>query len=135
MLDIDVDAGDPAAPGAPDPFGWRALIEPAACFADPRDVLACDALDPEGKRIALISWARDELALEAAAPDAMRDLGVRSRLAFVLDALVEIDPDAAWLFAQASRELPPAWTAARRGSGPWGSGPAPRVGATAPAFA
>ncbi|WP_052341577.1 hypothetical protein [Salinarimonas rosea] len=135
MLDIDTATGSPARPGEPDTPGWRALVEPAECFASPRDVLDCPDLDPEEKRIALISWARDELAVEAAATDAIRDLGVRSRLAFVLDALVEIDPDAAWLFAQASRELAPGWTAARRGAGPWGAGPPPHGGVPAQALA
>ena len=73
----------------------EALINPGEVYAAPRDILADAALSPLQRRAALLAWARDALSLEAAASDALEDLAVPSRIDEVLDALAEVDPDAA----------------------------------------
>lgn len=45
---------------------WQALVEPAAVFAHPSEVLEADGLSRERKRAILASWASDAWAVESA---------------------------------------------------------------------
>lgn len=83
------------------------IADPATHYSRPRDVLYDPELSAVEQRLALLSWARDALAAELAMREQMRELGVRSGLVDVLDALVELDREAAWRLATLAGLAPP----------------------------
>ncbi len=68
----------------------RALINPAAVFASPQEVLHDPSLSTEDKREVLRRWAWDAWLLEVAADEAMTN-GEPSRLDEVQAALLALD--------------------------------------------
>jgi hypothetical protein len=68
----------------------EALTNPAAVYPSPAALLADSELSPLQKRTALAGWARDALALEAVAADAL-ELLETSRLDEVIEALGQVD--------------------------------------------
>jgi hypothetical protein len=83
----------------------RALIDPGEVFARPGEVLDDPALTDSEKRAVLVSWARDELVIEQVVTRVMRELGVRSRIDAVVDALAALDPSVADTYATAARAM------------------------------
>ncbi len=74
---------------------WQVLVEPAAVFAHPSEVLAASNLTREEKRAILASWASDAWAVESA--PALRQcpglIGCTVPLDDVLAALRALDPE------------------------------------------
>jgi hypothetical protein len=70
--------------------GYRALINPSACFASPNDVLCDPKLSVERKREILRQWALDAYLIEVAATEGIPE-GEPSRLEEVIDALIDLD--------------------------------------------
>lgn len=74
---------------------WQVLVEPAAVFAHPSEVLAAPNLTREEKRAILASWASDAWAVESA--PALRQcpglIGCTVPLDDVLAALRALDPE------------------------------------------
>jgi hypothetical protein len=78
--------------GAPNlPDLERALINPAAVFAAPDDVLKHAALTLQDKRAILQRWAWDEYLLQLASDEAMPEGRESSRLEQVKSALLALD--------------------------------------------
>jgi len=73
----------------------EALVDPAGVFRHPGDVVAHPGLTREEKRTILLSWARDELVLEQVGHRTLPELGPRSRIDAVIDALARFDASAA----------------------------------------
>jgi hypothetical protein len=71
-----------------------ALVDPAGTFREPQDVARHPSLRDEEKRTILLSWARNEFVIEAAARS-WPELAPRSRIEAVLAALALYDPLAA----------------------------------------
>jgi len=86
-------------------FLVRALIDPGEVFVRPSEVLDDPALTDAEKRAVLLSWARDELVVEQVVARVMRELGVRSRIDAVVDALAALDPTAADTYAAAASAI------------------------------
>ena len=68
----------------------RALVNPAACFASPDEVLRDPKLSPEQKREILRRWALDAYLIEVAMTEGMPQ-GEPSRLDEVVDALIDLN--------------------------------------------
>lgn len=88
-----------AVPG--DPAGQAyldALLDPASVFRAPAEVREHPGLTDEEKRTILLSWVRDELVVEQLARQADPDLGARSRIDAVIEALSHFDPCASGEF-------------------------------------
>ena len=79
--------------------------DPGEVFVRPSEVLDDPALTEAEKRAVLLSWARDELVVEQVVARVMRELGVRSRLDAVVDALAALDPSVADTYATAARAM------------------------------
>ena len=80
--------GECELPSVPDLA--RALINPAAVFRSPEDVLRHPVLDPQCKRRILQQWAWDEYLMEVASDEAM-PVPAPSRLAEVKAALAKLE--------------------------------------------
>ena len=78
-----------------EPSFVEALIDPVSVFRDPAEVAEHPTFTDEEKRTILLSWARDELAVEQVARELMPDLRPRSRIDAVIEALARFDPAAA----------------------------------------
>jgi hypothetical protein len=93
----------PADPAAVDvatacrggPSLTEALVDPAGAFRSPAEVSEHARFTDEEKRIVLLSWARDELALEQVANRSLPELRQRSRIDKVITELSRFDPRAA----------------------------------------
>ena len=78
----------------------RALVDPAAVFADPEEIVKHPNLSFDKKRELLHRWALDAYRVEVIAPEAPRACEC-SRLDSVIDALIALEeavvtgPDAA----------------------------------------
>jgi len=109
LTDTPTTARDGAAPQRGTAHGpsclVQALIDPGEVFARPSDVLDDPTLTDAEKRAVLLSWARDELVIEQVVMRVMRELGVRSRITAVVDALAELDPTAGDTYAAAARAI------------------------------
>ncbi|MDR3420662.1 MAG: ETC complex I subunit [Xanthobacteraceae bacterium] len=68
----------------------RALVNPAACFASPDEVLRDAKLSTEQKREILRRWALDAYLIEVAMNEGMPQ-GEPSRLEEVVDALIDLN--------------------------------------------
>ncbi|SRR6266436_4144411 len=68
----------------------RALVNPAACFASPSEVLRDPKLSMEQKREILRRWALDAYLIEVAMTEGMPQ-GEPSRLDEVIDALIDLE--------------------------------------------
>ncbi|HVT29733.1 MAG TPA: ETC complex I subunit [Lacipirellulaceae bacterium] len=68
----------------------RALVNPAACFASPDEVLRDPKLSMEQKREILGRWALDAYLIEVAMTEGMPE-GEPSRLDEVVDALIDLE--------------------------------------------
>lgn len=69
----------------------RALLDPAAVFAQPNDVLSEPSLTLQNKHDILQRWAWDEYLVQLASDEAMPEAGVSSRLDQVKSALLELE--------------------------------------------
>jgi hypothetical protein len=83
-------AGNAAAPSF-----VEALVDPVNVFDHPREVVEHPGFTQEEKRTVLLSWARDELVAEQVTSRLTPELGIRSRIDAVLDALASFDSAAA----------------------------------------
>ncbi len=81
--------------GAAEPSFVEALIDPVNVFGDPHEVVEHPWFTDEEKRTILLSWVRDELVIEQVARRTAPDLGARSRIDAVIEALSHFDPCAA----------------------------------------
>lgn len=89
---------EPPLPDAAGPAAWslaEALAAPALVFGEPGAVLAHPGFDAEEKRIVLLSWARDALALEELAETGLPEARTASRAEAAIEALALFDPAAA----------------------------------------
>jgi hypothetical protein len=68
----------------------RALLDPAAFFADPDEIVKHPSLSFDKKRELLHRWAFDAYRVEAIAAEAPRP-SERSRLDEVIDALIALE--------------------------------------------
>ncbi|MDZ7588096.1 MAG: hypothetical protein U5J78_02640 [Parasphingorhabdus sp.] len=68
----------------------KLVLDPAAHFATPADVLNVTTLDDSEKRRVLESWREDEEALQRASDEAMTG-GEHSRLKSVMDTLERLN--------------------------------------------
>lgn len=82
-----------------------ALVDPAAAFRDPSEVVEHPRFTDDEKRTILLSWVRDELVIEQVAGKAAPDLGARSRIDTVIEALSHFDPCAAGEYLSALASL------------------------------
>ncbi|RDI60078.1 hypothetical protein [Microvirga subterranea] len=82
-----------------------ALLDPASVFRSPADVAEHPGFTDEEKRTILLSWVRDELVVEQVARQADPDLGARSRIDAVIEALSHFDPCAAGEYLSAVTKL------------------------------
>jgi hypothetical protein len=89
------------AENAPEPSFVEALVDPVNVFDHPREVAAHPGFTHEEKRTILLSWARDELVAEQVTSRLAPELGIRSRIDAVLDALALFDGAAAAEYASA----------------------------------
>lgn len=71
----------------------RALLDPAAVFTEPSDVLADPSLTLQNKRDILQRWAWDEYLVQLATDEAMPETTAPSRLDQVKSALLELERD------------------------------------------
>lgn len=101
----DLGARHPSVASPPPSGTLPALIDPGSIFRSPTEVAEHPELSQSEKRLVLLSWARDELVLEHVARRMSPDLGVRSRIDAVADALDPLDPAAASTYRAAAREL------------------------------
>lgn len=69
----------------------RALLDPAAVFATPRDVLRDPSLTVQNKHDILQRWAWDEYLIELASDEAMPEAATPSKLDQVKSALLELE--------------------------------------------
>jgi hypothetical protein len=72
----------------------RALVNPAATFAYPKEITDHPGLSFEQKRELLHCWAFDAYRIEVVSTEALRQ-GERSRLDEVIDALIALEEDGA----------------------------------------
>jgi hypothetical protein len=79
----------------------EALIDPVSVFGGPGEVVEHPWFTDEEKRTILLSWARDELAVEQVARSLMPNLTPRSRIDAVVQALARFDPAAAGEYSSA----------------------------------
>jgi hypothetical protein len=73
----------------------EALADPAGVFREPTVIVEHPWLTHEEKRTLLLSWARDEFALEQVASSALPELRPKSRTDQVIEALSRFDALAA----------------------------------------
>lgn len=73
----------------------EALVDPASLFRDPAEVAEHPWFTREEKRTILLSWARDEFALEQMADGSLFEPVPQSRIDRVVDALARLDAPAA----------------------------------------
>lgn len=83
------------AENAFEPSFVEALVDPVNVFDHPRQVAEHPGFTREEKRTILLSWARDELVAEQVTSRLAPELGIRSRVDAVLDALAPFDGAAA----------------------------------------
>lgn len=72
-----------------------ALVDPAAAFSHPAEVVEHPSLSDDQKRIILLAWANDALGLEWADARDLTDFAPVARLDALLEALEQFDPKAA----------------------------------------
>jgi len=77
------------------PSSVEALVDPVTVFDHPREVVEHPGLMQEEKRTILLSWARDELMAEQVTSRLGPELGIRSRVDAVVEALATFDSAAA----------------------------------------
>ena len=92
-------------PGVSEPSFVEALVDPVNTFGHPREVVEHPWFSDEEKRTILLSWARDELVIEQVAGKVMPDLGVKSRIDAVIEALALFDPTAAGEYLSAAQSI------------------------------
>ena len=87
----------PSAAERPDsvPSFGEALVDPASVFRDPAEVVEHPWFTDQEKRTILLSWARDELAIEQLAGKALPELRPKSRIDALIEALSRFDSSAA----------------------------------------
>ena len=73
----------------------EALVDPVNVFDHPREVVEHPGFTHEEKRTVLLSWARDELVAEQVTSRLAPELGIRSRIDAVVEALATFDAAAA----------------------------------------
>ncbi len=73
----------------------EALVDPVTVFDHPREVVEHPRFTHQEKRTILLSWARDELVAEQVTSRLAPELGIRSRINAVVDALATFDSAAA----------------------------------------
>jgi hypothetical protein len=83
------------AENAAEPSFVEALVDPVNVFDHPRQVMDHQGLTHEEKRTILLSWARDELVAEQVTSRLAPELGIRSRIDAVVEALATFDSAAA----------------------------------------
>ena len=93
------------SPGISEPSFVEALVDPVNIFDHPREVVEHPSFSDEEKRTILLSWARDELVIEQVAGKVMPDLGVKSRIDAVIEALSLFDPAAAGEYLSAAQAI------------------------------
>lgn len=94
------DPGDLSGPSFLD-----GLLDPAAVFQDPSEVVEHPRFTDEEKRTVLLSWVRDELVVEQVSRRTAPDLHARSRIDAVIGALSHFDPCAAGEYLSAVASL------------------------------
>ena len=82
-------------PAVPKPSFVEALVDPASVFRDPAEVGEHPGFTDQEKRTILLSWARDELAIEQMASKALPELRPKSRIDALIETLSRFDPSAA----------------------------------------
>jgi hypothetical protein len=92
-------------PGVSEPSFVEALVDPVNIFGHPREVVEHPWFSDEEKRTILQSWARDELVIEQVAGKVMPDLGVKSHIDAVIEALALFDPTAAGEYLSAVQTI------------------------------
>lgn len=75
----------------------RALLDPAAVFVEPSEVLSDPSLTLQNKRDILQRWAWDEYLVQLASDEAMPEAAVPSRLDQVKSALLELEREPVWI--------------------------------------
>ena len=73
----------------------EALVDPVNVFDHPREVVEHPGFTHQEKRTILLSWARDELVAEQVTSRLAPELGIRSRIDAVVEALATFDSAAA----------------------------------------
>ncbi len=73
----------------------EALVDPVTVFDHPREVAKHPGFTHQEKRTILLSWARDELVAEQVTSRLAPELGIRSRIDAVVEALATFDGAAA----------------------------------------
>jgi hypothetical protein len=73
----------------------EALVDPVTVFDYPREVVEHPGFTHQEKRTILLSWARDELVAEQVTSRLAPELGIRSRIDAVVEALATFDNAAA----------------------------------------
>ncbi|MBM1171915.1 hypothetical protein [Microvirga arabica] len=73
----------------------EALVDPVTVFDHPREVAKHPGFTHQEKRTILLSWARDELVAEQVTSRLAPELGIRSRIDAVVEALATFDSAAA----------------------------------------
>jgi hypothetical protein len=73
----------------------EALVDPVTVFDHPREVVEHPGFTHQEKRTILLSWARDELMAEQVTSRLAPELGIRSRIDAVVEALATFDNAAA----------------------------------------
>ena len=83
------------AENASEPSFVEALVDPVNVFDHAREVVEHPGFTHEEKRTILLSWARDELVAEQVTSRLAPELGIRSRIDAMVDALATFDGAAA----------------------------------------
>jgi hypothetical protein len=83
------------AENASEPSFVEALVDPVNVFDHPHEVVEHPGFTHEEKRTILLSWARDELVAEQVTSRLAPELGIRSRIDAVVEALATFDAAAA----------------------------------------
>lgn len=83
------------ARNAAEPSFVEALVDPVNVFDHPREVVEHPGFTHEEKRTVLLSWARDGLVAEQVTSRLAPELGIRSRIDAVVEALAAFDAAAA----------------------------------------
>lgn len=99
------DPAPAAAPAATPAAFLDALIDPAASFTSPAEVVAHPGFTPEQKRTILLAWVNDALALEEAGAQDLTDFAPVSHLDELIGALEACDPEAAQEYAGLRRHV------------------------------
>jgi len=91
----------PRDEGQSAPSFVEALVDPVTVFDHPREVVEHPGFTHQEKRTILLSWARDELVAEQVTSRLAPELGIRSRIDAVVEALATFDSAAAAEYASA----------------------------------